>query len=207
MEDIREKKRKLLETITREGIYKAVEKIIAEDGIEGLTMNRLAEEAGIAKGTIYLYFKDKKELIQSAMDYSLSPLKDGVIQILDSNKDPEVILKEYTLFVIDFFKKNLSRFRVMQYRLNQQDRVNPHFNTKGKEHFQLSVQKVAEVIDRGISEHRFRKINSRTFAHMYIISNIAIVKRYLCIDEGKASDIDADAELLIDVFLNGIKNH
>ncbi|HKI46771.1 MAG TPA: TetR/AcrR family transcriptional regulator, partial [Balneolales bacterium] len=202
-----EKKRKLLETITREGIYKAVEKIIAEDGIEGLTMNRLAEQAGIAKGTIYLYFKDKKELIQSAMDYSLSPLKDGVIQILDSNKEPEVILKEYTLFIVAFFKKNLSRFRVMQYRLNQQDGVKPHFNTKGKEHFQLSVQKVAEVIDRGITEHKFRKINSQTFAHMYIKSNIAIVTRYLCIDEGKASDIDADAELLIDVFLNGIKNH
>ena len=207
MEDIREKKRKLLETITREGIYKAVGEIIAENGIEGLTMNRLAEQAGIAKGTIYLYFKDKKELIQSAMDHSLSPLKDGVIQILDSNKDPEVVLKEYTLFVVDFFKKNLSRFRVMQYRLNQQDKVNPHFNTKGKEHFQLSIQKVAEVIDRGISENKFRRINSRTFAHMYIMSNISIVKRYLCMDEGKALDIDADAELLIDVFLNGIKNH
>ena len=207
MEDIREKKKKLLETLTREGIYKAVEEIIAEDGIEGLTMNRLAEQAGIAKGTIYLYFKDKQELIQSAMDYSLSPLKDGVIQILDSNNDPEVILKDYTLFLVDFFKKNLSRFRVMQYRLNQQDKVNPHFNSKGKEHFQLSVQKVAEIIDRGIAEKRFRKINSQTFAHMYIISNITIVKRYLCIDEGKTSDIDADAELLIDVFLNGIKNH
>ena len=103
MEDIREKKKKLLETITREGIYQAVEEIIAKDGIEGLTMSRLAEQAGIAKGTIYLYFKDKKDLIQSAMDYSISPLKEGVNQILDSQKDPEVILKRTHPFRGRFF--------------------------------------------------------------------------------------------------------
>ena len=206
MEDIREKKKKLLETITREGIYKAVEEIIASDGIDGLTMSRVAEQAGIAKGTIYLYFKDKKDLIHSAMDYSLSPLKDGVMQILDSQNDPEVILEEYTRFVVDYFKKNLSRFRALQYRLNQQDKVSPHLGPKKKEHFEMSVQKLSAVVDRGIAKGKFRNIDSRTFAHMYIKSNIAIVTRYLCIDE-KATDIDADAELLIDVFLNGIKNH
>lgn len=207
MEDIREKKKKLLETITKEGIYKAVEEIIAEEGIEGLTMSRLAERAGMAKGTIYLYFKDKNELVQSAIDYSLSPLREGAIKILESKKDPEIVLKEHTRFVIDFFKKNRSRFRVMQYRLNQQYKINPHCNPKVKEDFQLSVQRVAEVIDRGIEQNKFRKINSRTFAHMYIKSDIAIITRYLCIEEDETPDIDADAELLIDVFLNGIKNH
>ena len=90
--------------------------------------------------------------------------------------------------------------------MNQQDKMNPHCNPKKKEHFEVSVQKVSEVIDRGIAQNQFRNIDSRTFAHMYIKSNIAIVTRYLCMDDG-ATDIDADAELLIDVFLNGIKNH
>ena len=47
----------------RELIFKATEKIIATKGLQGLSMQQIANEAGVAAGTIYRYFKDKDELI------------------------------------------------------------------------------------------------------------------------------------------------
>ena len=47
----------------RDLILRASEKIIATGGIQGLSMQQVANEAGVAAGTIYRYFKDKNELI------------------------------------------------------------------------------------------------------------------------------------------------
>lgn len=47
----------------RELIFNATEKIIATKGLQGLSMQQIANEAGVAAGTIYRYFKDKDELI------------------------------------------------------------------------------------------------------------------------------------------------
>ncbi|MCL1051917.1 TetR/AcrR family transcriptional regulator [Shewanella abyssi] len=47
----------------RDLILRASEKIIASRGIQGLSMQQVANEAGVAAGTIYRYFKDKNELI------------------------------------------------------------------------------------------------------------------------------------------------
>ena len=48
-----------------ESIYKASLKLIMQTGIAGLTMSKLAKEAGIATGTLYIYFKSKEELLNN----------------------------------------------------------------------------------------------------------------------------------------------
>ncbi|MBY7732833.1 TetR/AcrR family transcriptional regulator [Vibrio bathopelagicus] len=45
-------------------ILSAAEKLIAEVGFQGLSMQKLAKEAGVAAGTIYRYFDDKDHLIE-----------------------------------------------------------------------------------------------------------------------------------------------
>ena len=48
-----------------ESIYKASLKLIMQTGIAGLTMSKLAREAGLATGTLYIYFKSKEELLNN----------------------------------------------------------------------------------------------------------------------------------------------
>lgn len=43
---------------------KAVE-MIAREGLEGFSINKLAKAAGVSPATIYIYFKDKEDLITS----------------------------------------------------------------------------------------------------------------------------------------------
>lgn len=45
-------------------IFRATEKLIAQYGVHQLSMQKIAKEAGIAAGTIYIYFKSKEELLQ-----------------------------------------------------------------------------------------------------------------------------------------------
>lgn len=47
----------------KEAILKSVLKIVNREGFYHINMKKIAEEAGIASGTIYLYFKGKEALI------------------------------------------------------------------------------------------------------------------------------------------------
>lgn len=44
-------------------ILSAAELLIAKEGLQNLSMRKIASEAGIATGTLYLYFKTKDELL------------------------------------------------------------------------------------------------------------------------------------------------
>ena len=59
----------------KEALHQAVVKILAEDGPQGLTMDRVTQEAGISKGTLYNYFKDKQELLQYVVQSSFEPME------------------------------------------------------------------------------------------------------------------------------------
>ena len=46
-------------------IFRAALKLVAKKGLSGITMGDISREAGIATGTLYVYFKSKDELINA----------------------------------------------------------------------------------------------------------------------------------------------
>lgn len=47
-----------------EQIFMATDRLMAKEGLNQLSMHKLAREANVAAGTIYLYFKNKDELLE-----------------------------------------------------------------------------------------------------------------------------------------------
>ena len=52
------------ETDMSEQIFAATERLMAKDGLHNLSMHKIAKEAKISAGTIYIYFKSKEELLE-----------------------------------------------------------------------------------------------------------------------------------------------
>ncbi|MGD1840513.1 MAG: TetR/AcrR family transcriptional regulator [Thermonemataceae bacterium] len=48
-------------------IVAAAEKLFSHEGVEKVTMNHIAQEAKVGKGTLYLYFKSKEELYSTIL--------------------------------------------------------------------------------------------------------------------------------------------
>jgi AcrR family transcriptional regulator len=46
-------------------IFRSVLTLVKEKGLAGITMGEIAREAGMATGTLYIYFKNKEELINN----------------------------------------------------------------------------------------------------------------------------------------------
>ena len=46
-------------------------RVIARKGMAAATMQEIADEAGVAKGTIYLYFRDRDELVEKTFETAM----------------------------------------------------------------------------------------------------------------------------------------
>jgi len=67
-------RRAALETERRQQILDAALRLWTRHGFDATTVDALAHEAGIAKGTVYLYFRTKEELLAAAVErWSLLP--------------------------------------------------------------------------------------------------------------------------------------
>ena len=92
----RQDKDKTWKQVRRQAILDAVFRLMSSKSPESLTMDHVAEEAGITKATIYNYFKDKEELLSTAREESSASLRRIVKEILASELTPEVKLKYIT---------------------------------------------------------------------------------------------------------------
>lgn len=71
----------------RELILDAAQHVFAEKGFHTSTMDAVAEAAGVAKGTIYLYFKGKNELLIELVDDRTRRLTDMILNGIASAED------------------------------------------------------------------------------------------------------------------------
>ena len=57
-----------------QSIQEAAIRVISRKGMASATMQEIAEEAGVAKGTIYLYFRDREELVEKTFETAMEKL-------------------------------------------------------------------------------------------------------------------------------------
>ncbi len=72
----------------RSEIAKAAVVIFARKGFENTTVQEIADRAKIAKGTVYLYFKTKEDILNEASEEILRELEDNLLQSLSCLTDP-----------------------------------------------------------------------------------------------------------------------
>ncbi|MBW4508506.1 MAG: TetR/AcrR family transcriptional regulator [Scytonematopsis contorta HA4267-MV1] len=86
-----------LDEAKREAILNAAKQRLRKYGIQKTTMQEIAKDAGIAVGTLYLYFKNKDDiLIASTEAYARKHIIDTE-EILNSSKSPSEKLKAYII--------------------------------------------------------------------------------------------------------------
>ena len=199
MQDQRKKRKELLDEMTRKLILDAGLRTLLEQGIEGFTMDRVAMDAGVAKGTLYLHFKDKEELLIAAIEKGFEPFFTSAETILDSDQSPEKKIEAFTLEGFRFFERQRQLFNIV---LRTKELKKRHAMEDDALYWNL-ISKIARVIDDGIHEGMFKPIDSIKVAGMFLDAQGALILQHLA---GKSSgDAREHATIVMDVFLNGLR--
>ena len=75
-------KKEVVSEFRRAGILKAARKVFARHGYDGATMDDVAEACSIAKGTLYLYFKSKRQIYLGVLKEDLHSLREATAQAI-----------------------------------------------------------------------------------------------------------------------------
>lgn len=99
-------------TSLREKILQEAVEIVQKNGVEGVTMRSLAERLGYSPATIYLYFRNKRELLQDLALEGFDRLAEAVEPSLRSADSADAILEGAKRY-IDFGLANPEIYRLM----------------------------------------------------------------------------------------------
>lgn len=95
----------------RQEILDAASELFAKDGFENVSMRRIADRIEYSPTTIYLYFKDKAELLESICYETFSKLSQRLSRIMDQPGDPIERLKRGLITYIEFGLENPHHYR------------------------------------------------------------------------------------------------
>ncbi len=97
----------------RQEILDAASDLFVKEGYEQVSMRRIAEKIEYSPTTIYLYFKDKAELLDQICQETFARLVQHLNRILEQPGDPLERLKRGLVAYIEFGLENPQHYRVV----------------------------------------------------------------------------------------------
>ena len=85
----------------------------SEKGFHATTIDSIAERAGMAKGTVYRYFKTKESLFNALKEDTISEFVELARQDLSREEDVLRIIESVIRMYLSFFEKNSAFFKVI----------------------------------------------------------------------------------------------
>ena len=133
---------------TRE-ILAAARRVMEQNGLEAVTMEEIAAAAGVAKGTIYLYFQGKEDLIQALMSQAGENLLRDLEDILGTTASPPEKLAQAVTMLLGYLERERALFPVYARDLQRGDRP---VRQGGRAHIRDLEEKFVALMTRLFSE-------------------------------------------------------
>jgi TetR/AcrR family fatty acid metabolism transcriptional regulator len=181
-------------------ILEAAVEVIAEHGYFNSPVSLIAARAGVADGTIYLYFKSKDEVLRTAIDTTFARFYERVEEEFKVVTGPREQL-EFIAQVHLESNQNRSVAVLMQTEMRQSAKFIAEFS---HHHLVKYITVVREVVRRGQKMGIFRSdVSDGVVAHCLFGAIDELLSS--AVFTGRTYDAKATAAQVLDVLLNGIK--
>lgn len=144
-------------------IINAAEDVFTQKGFNEARMDDIADETGLSKGTLYLYFKSKDDLIIAILDRMFQremKQMEGLDQADLSAADAIWKMTEaVTNNILGFVRlvPIVYQFLALAFR-------NKYVQKALKKYINQYIDTITPIIERGIKSGEFRKVNAREVA-------------------------------------------
>lgn len=189
---------------TRDAILDATDRLLARFGYKKMTIDDLAQEVGIGKGSIYLHFESKEEIALSHIDRIIDRLKKNLLMIaakpLPANERLKLMIVERVLFRFD---------SVQHYSQSLNDLlayVRPRLLERRKLYFEEEAKIFARVLDGGRDAGVIQPANSLETARTILIATNSLLPYSLSTEElGKRNELKRKTVLIAELILGGLR--
>jgi AcrR family transcriptional regulator len=186
-------------------IQDATMRVIARKGMAAATMQEIAEEAGVAKGTIYLYFRDRDELVEKTFQTAITQLMNEIDVAIEQDIPIEPKIRAIMKAHLDFFGRNREFFRLyLSLRMPEGPAERQHRQTqKCQPQYRSRVQRLADALSRAMERGEIRTVNAYKLALFIIEGSTAIILERL--NEDAPTHDETDVDLITGLILDGVR--
>ena len=135
------KKKELIQTRQKQ-ILDVASRVFSKKGFASTQVDEIADLAGLGKGTVYRYFKNKKNLFLSVVDRGIESLKDLALEAMAKEKEPLDKIKKVIEVYLKFFEKQSDLIRIF---IHEQSEFQKRIQKRYYQHYYEHVNKVEEI--------------------------------------------------------------
>lgn len=178
--------------------------IALEKGFENSRMDDIVNHSKLSKGTIYYYYKSKKDLYLSLVDFWFIEYSTGILSTLDKKESASDQLIALFSYFIYQYKKSPSTFELM-IEFWRMSRLDKDFNYKLQKIYTQFLDYIAEIILTGIDNEEFKDVDPKITA-LSILINIEGIK-WFSIFENSNVEAHEYMETITKFILKGLKKN
>jgi AcrR family transcriptional regulator len=129
----------------KNALIKAGVKILAKEGVNGLSLRKVAKHAGVSHAAPYSHFADKQALIAAISTEGFKQLHKKIASVREvHSKNPDTLLKETARSYIQFATNEPDRFKLMFSSVIEKEKDYPEFVAASMENF-LQLVSIVEA--------------------------------------------------------------
>jgi len=192
------------ETITRrrKEIIKNALEVFTEKGWEKASLEDIAIHSGLSKPALYLYFKNKEDLLYAIVDSTLTSLEETASHISGSTKEK---LEKFVYTMISFYEKNSTLFNLFEH---VDKKIMKKYHKKLKKRLFYCISSLAKFMTECIKDKVLKPASPMFYAISLIgLINSNFMMAKLNLPQTNSDDSNKLTKQILDLFLNGASPH
>jgi len=184
-------------------ILDAAIEVIAEKGFFHSRVSEIANRAGVADGTIYLYFKNKDELLMAAIDSAFHGFIGRARLELGKITDPREKLRKMAFLHLEALGRNRNMAIVFQTELRHSAKFLAQFSHNLLvEYFDL----IRDVLREGQEAGVFRpELPVKIAVNCFFGAVDEMVTSWILFDKERDYPLSSLADVIVDIVLKGME--
>jgi TetR/AcrR family fatty acid metabolism transcriptional regulator len=181
-------------------ILEAAVKVFARQGFHQSTVAQIAKEAGVADGTIYLYFKNKDDILVQFFSYRTKQVFESFRGEVDRAEASSDKLRNLVRRHLAEFQRDRDGAVVYQVETHQSSRL---AEAQIREMSQMYRDLISEIVEQGQQEGTIRKDLYVGLVKRFVIGAVdEVINTWLHSNE--EYDLVSMADPLVELFIKGI---
>lgn len=183
----------------RERIIGAAATLFGDKGYHNTTTAEIAESAGVAAGTIYIYFSSKEELLVAVFEEFLGVHMDRLREGVVREVGPEAKLRRLLKLGLELMERNPDSARIFLSQLRQSTSM---IKMVAKRSSRAYKDIIESILEEGIRAGVCRQMNVRAVASMLFGAYQSMVLDWVADD--CSYQLAEQADELADFVLDGV---
>jgi AcrR family transcriptional regulator len=190
-------KQQLVCEFRRAAILDAARSVFARRGFDCGIMDEIAKEAGIAKGTIYLYFPSKNDIFQAVLKHDMKAVQKSTLERIDAAMGLKEKIRAFALARIENADAQKEFFQIMDSEQKNLSMTRSQY----REFLRDPVLRLAAALEEAARRGEIRRVPAEKIAWFIADMTRGTIQRRLM---GHGDTLPRDTDLLLDFIWSSL---